>query len=37
MAEMDKEDRYNYKARLTTKRTKAAIIRNNVFNLEAFK
>ena len=37
MAEIDKEDHRNHKARLTTERAKAATIRNNTFDPEAFK
>ena len=37
MAEIDEEDCRNYEAKLTVKRAKAITIRNDVFNLKAFK
>ena len=35
--EIKEKDCYNYKARLITKRAKAATVRNNAFNLLVFK
>ena len=37
MVEIDKEDYYNYKARLTAEYAEATIIRNNAFDPEVFK